>query len=427
MMKTTLHWSCLLLLGSLLALCFGCSRAELVSAAAVPPQRAAVATAPVLAPWQRELLQLAFTAACKFPLDPHHKSRSRAQMVAVDACFELQQPQLAAGFANEIRDWQRGSIYADYAWHLGQRGDVDAARRYIGLAEQVAASERENPTAQEWRRDRIAVKIARAWSALGDRERAAAAVAGVEESSLHAVDAEQAVAAAERVRLLAADQAGAELAAIDAAFPTQSLGQQRMSIEVLVRLHERFFAEAALRAAVEQRFTERFDKLLPNLRLEAIARLARTDVKFTEVARAKELVRAFRSIVEGHRWRVEDRLPQIAVLIELTHLVGDVDRARADAAAALADWHTQRDSIVDVFRAETLRPLALAFFAIGDASNGEAVLTLAIEEGQENPNSRPRCDDLVDTAVALCVRGIEPSAQALQRLREISGALGEPW
>ena len=424
-MKTTLHWRCLLLLGSLLVLCC-CSRPEVALAVTQAPPQAA-AKAPAFAAWQRELLELAFRSACKFPLEPHHKNRSRAQMVAVDACFRLGQPELALGFANDVRDWHRGSIYADYAFAVGQRGDADGARRHIVLAEQVAAGERENASGQEWRRDLIAMKVARAWSALGERDKAAAAVAGVEDTSLHAVDTDQAETAAERVRLLADDQAGKELAAIDAAFPTQSLGQQRMSVEVLVRLHERFFADQAIRTAVEQRFTERFDKLMPTLRLAAIARLARTDVANGDVARGKELVKVFRTIVENHRWRTEDRLPEIAVLVELTFLVGDADRARADAAAALADWHAQRESVVDIFRAEALRPLALAFFAIGDPQQGEAVLALAVEEGQENPNSRPRCDDLVDTAVALCLRGIAPSAKQVERMREISGALGEPW
>ena len=380
-----------------------------------------------MAAWQRELLELAFRSACKFPMEPHHKNRSRAQMVAVEACFQLGQPELALGFANDVRDWRRGGIYADYAFCVGKRGDADGARRLIALAEGVAAGERASASSQEWRRDLIAIKVARAWSALGERDKAAAAVAAVEETSLQAVDADVAATAAERISLLPPEQAGAEFAAIDSAFLTQSLGQQGLSVELLVRLHERFFADAVLRAAIERRFTELFDKLMPNLRLGALARLARTNVHNGDLARGKELVKSFRSIMEAHRWRTEDRLPQLAELIELTFLVGDADRARADAKAALAEWHTQREGVVDIFRAEALRPLALAFYAIGDAPQGALVLELAIEEGQENPNSRPRCDDLVDTAVALCVRGIEPSAKAMQRLREISGALGEPW
>jgi hypothetical protein len=134
-----------------------------------------------------------------------------------------------------------------------------------------------------------------------------------------------------------------------------------------------------------------------------------------------------RTLVEGHAWRSEDRMPQIARLVELGHLLGETDRARAEAEAALKAYQDERDRIVDIYRAETLRPLALAWHALGDRERGEDLFALAVEEGMENPNSRPRCDDLVDACVDLARRGIEPSPKLLARLREIQQGLGEPW
>ena len=120
-------------------------------------------------------------------------------------------------------------------------------------------------------------------------------------------------------------------------------------------------------------------------------------------------------------------MPQVARMIELAHRLGQTDRARAEAEAALAAYQDQRDGIVNIYRAETLRPLALAWFALGDRERGEGLFALALEEGMENPNSRPRCDDFVDACVDLARRGIDPSPKTWARLREIQQGLGEPW
>ena len=58
---------------------------------------------------------------------------------------------------------------------------------------------------------------------------------------------------------------------------------------------------------------------------------------------------------------------------------------------------------------------------------GHDLLAQVIEEGMENPNSRPRCDDLVETLVAMAKAGIEPRPALTQRIREIVAGLGEPW
>ena len=69
-------------------------------------------------------------------------------------------------------------------------------KEFVQLAEQVMQEVARDPVAQEWRRDRIAIQVGRALAALGDREGAAKAVAGVEANTLHAVDADVAAATA---------------------------------------------------------------------------------------------------------------------------------------------------------------------------------------------------------------------------------------
>jgi hypothetical protein len=380
-----------------------------------------------LAAWQRELLQLAFDAASAFPLEPHRKNRSAAQHRVVDACFELGQPELAVAWGRQLADWRRGCAYADFAWCRARAGDAAGARDYVALAEGVVRAERDDPNAQAWRGDLIRIKCARALAALGDEAAAAAATAGIEPASAHAVDGAWAAAVVDRVQRSDARAATVELAAIDAGYPSAPLGHRAVALATVVRLHERFHADTALRTACTDRVVQRWTELAPALRLSALERMARTALANGDRDGARALVAAMRGIVEQHRWRPQDGLPQQGRLVELTHALGDHERARADLEQALAAYHRERDAIASIDRAEALRPLAFAAFACGDAAQGQQLLALVLEEGVENPNSRPRCDDLVDTCLQLCTRGIEPSPAVRARIGEIRAGLADPW
>lgn len=442
-MKTILTWPCLLLAGLFFVPSCGdeagARQAGGANAQPNPSTSAAkdgvttkkdVEVAGQQAPfaaWQQDLLQIAYDAASRFPLDPHKKNRGRAQDVVVAACFQLDQPELGKRYGEGIADWRRGTALADYAWYQAKHGVRDGLEPVLAAATRLVDEERKDPNSQQWRCDMVALKIARAWAALGDSERAAAASRGIDPTSANAIDEQWASVVAERADKIAADQAGGELAKLDATFADMSLGQQASAGALLVRMHERFFADAALRAELEKRPVVLWSKLVPQVRLDLVARMLTTNLANGQSARAKELLAVLRRDVEAHRWRAEDELPWRARLCELAFAVGDVDRAKADAVLALARYHELRDGIVNIYRAKTLRPLMLAQFRLGDRATAADLLSLVLEEGMENPNSRPRCDDLVDTCVALAIAGFEPPAAQLGRIREIAQGLGDPW
>lgn len=431
-MKTYPQVPWIALLGLFFVACSrgGAPQGQPGSTAVVPPVAAAASPAtakPALTASQRDLLQLAFDAASKFPPVQHRKNRSRAQEVVVVAAFELGDPEFAVVLGAKIADWRRGCAYADFAWAMARRGEPARAREYVALAEGVVRDERDDPNAQEWRADLIQLKVARALSALGDVDAAARASGAIDQASTHAVDAAWTATAAERVSAMTAERAPAEFAALDQGFATMSLGQQATTMTLVARMHGRFFADAALRRACEERVAVTWNKTMPTLRLDALATMVRNCHEQADGGRAAELLTTMRAIVEGHRWRSEDRMPQVARLVELARLLGQTDRARAEAEAALKAYQDERDGIVDIYRAETLRPLALAWFALGERERGEDLFALAVEEGMENPNSRPRCDDLVDACVDLARAGVDPSPKTWARLREIQKELGEPW
>lgn len=401
--------------------------AQTPASASAKSEPSAPDAAKALEPFRVELLRTAFAAASAFPLEPHRKNRSRAQEEVVVACFELDQPDLAAAFARDIGDWRRGVAYADYAWNLAKRGDATGAAKYLDLAEQVAVEEGEDPNSQQWRTDLIAIKMARACRSLGDEDRAAKLLASVDATSANAVDANWASTEAERVDAIPLAKVADELAAVDATFATLSLGRQQATLTMLVRLHQRCFGDRELRAAIEQRVEKPPVRLPGGLHVEALGGLADNCLAQGDKPGSLRFATAMNEELDGLRLRTEERLPLAARIAGLRGRAGDTDGAKAELAKARALFEREHDEIIDIYRARALRPLAKVAHDLGDRETTEALLLQALAEGTANPNSRPRAFDLVATCVAMAKAGIEPSTAIRSRIREIAGGLGEPW
>ena len=379
-----------------------------------------------LAAYQSDLLQLAFTAASKFPSDPHAKNRGRAQDVVVAACFGLQQPLQALAFAPHVEGWHRAIAYADFAWCCAKVGDAEMTKRYVKLAEAVLEEQRNDNTAQEWRADKVRVKIARAFDTLGLADKVAEYLGQVAEASRGAVDARWSSTMADRIGAMSLAAAEGELQRITDGFLNQAMGEQYTSLMLLGGMHGKFFTNEPLRSAIEERIYARFDKLPTKLRLDAMAPLVEHYVANGDADAARDGVVRMTDLMAKFQFRTEDRIPQLARIGELRLLCGDAERARAELLTAINDYQEHRDEVVNIYRCETLRPLALAWHKVGDAEQANDLLALALEESLENPNSRPRCDDLVETCVAMAEHELQPSPALLARMREICEGLSNP-
>jgi len=380
-----------------------------------------------IAAYQRELLTLAFDAASKFPSQPHAKNRGRAQDLVVAASLRLEQPLLALRFAPDVEGWRRGVAFADVAWCAAKAGDERRARMLVEQARSVLTEHDKDPNAQRWRSDKIRVKIARALATLGDGEESTEELARVAPSSTGAVDADWTTTLAERVKAMNLAEAHKELQRITETFLAQALGEQFTSLMLLSAIHGRFFRDEELRKQIEERLFVRFHKLPTKLRLDAIAPLVGHYVDNGEVNGGRDIVTKMTELLGQFRFRTEDRIPQLARIGELRKLCSDEGRAQVELVAALKDYHDNREEVVNIYRCETLRPLALAWHSVGDKQRAMDLVSLALEEALENPNSRPRCDDLVETCIALAEHELEPSAELWQRLREIKEGLSTPW
>ena len=421
-------FGCVLALGIAAAAC-GRTAAEPAPVDAEEPKAARprdVADAAV-APFRRELLQVAFEAASKVPSTPHRKNRGRAQEEVLEACFAIGLPRLALQFAPQAEGWRRGLAYADVAYQSARQGATERFDDYLALAEAVVAAESAAPNFQRWRVDKVRQKISRALAACGRTEKALEVAAAIDSASRASVDANWTATVATRVQDTDAAQARRDLEAITESWENQSLGEQYTSLLVLSALHGRFFADATLREELEERVFLRYLKLPAGLRLDAMAPMVGHCLANEDLEGARAVIARMDALVAQTRWRTEDRLPQLARIAELRVDTGEPDRARAELEAALAVYQAERGQMFDIYRCEALRPVALGFHKLGDAEQFAGLLALAVEEGAENPNARPRCDDLVATCVVLAKRGIEPPAEVMARLREISEGLKEPW
>ena len=96
----------------------------------------------------------------------------------------------------------------------------------------------------------------------------------------------------------------------------------------------------------------------------------------------------------------------------------------------MKNYWVQKDepcAIVNIYRAQCLRSIAEAWHALGDQPRALAAYARAAEAGVENPNSRPRADDLAATCCSLATNNCEPDTALWKRLEAIRDGLGDPW
>ena len=393
-----------------------CDASQAAQLAGVPPD-------PPLAPHQEELLELAFDAASALPSVPHAKTRSRVQQSVVEACLELDQPERATRYAEQIEGWRRGAAHADLALHLARHqarhGSAADVQRHLDLALEVARTS-EDALAQEWRRDRIRAKVAQAHLWLGQEERAAECAAGLVES--------------ESGRLLATEAELLDEGAferwcreLDAILAGGSLDRARGALDAYATLYRRAYGDDPRRAAVEGGIRGSLAKVPRQVGVDLLARLAGVALDHGDRQRALELAGEARALVDGATWLPEDHLPMLARLAALRSRAGEEEEARRALDAALATFEARREGIVDIDRAATLRPLAEAYLAVGDVQGARKVYTRAVEEGMQNPNSRPRAEDLSATCLSMALHGFEPDPRLRARLHQVRAALREPW
>lgn len=367
-----------------------------------------------------KLIELAFEAASAMPVRPHLKNRSIAQEDVVTLCLELDQPERAIGYADRIDNWRRGACHADYALHQARKGRLEGVASHLEVASRIAEDHAKAESSQDWQRDRIRGKIARAYLLLGQPARAAEYATGLVESEAGGL-------AALNGPLSDPARADERLAAMEEIFAKGNLDQIRNELDACVRMEAIFAGDAVRRARIEAAIAAGAKKLPPELGIEAYTNVAKAALEKQDSTRALDQLKKARTILEGARWLPEERIRQAARLAVVRHQCGERAAAREGLEALLAGYAYERDKIVDIYRGGALRAIAEGFQAIGDPASALDVYKRALEEGVGNPNSRPRAEDLVATCLSMARSGVDPDAALSKRMQEVRTALGDPW
>jgi len=396
---------------------------------AAPPQSAAAVAssateveAGLLAPFQRELLDLAFDSASAIPLAPHLKSRSRSQDLVIAACLELNQPQLALDWIPRINNWRRGIAYADVAFHQARCGQAEDARRSLQLASAMlagpfGASEGEG---QDWQRDKLRARIAETCLALGDEAEALRVGAGVVDTALVGLAAEWAAP------VTAASLDGC-MSTLDTAFQSGDPVRGRGALAACVRIYGQVFADAVLRERVEAGARSGQEKQPLSVQMDTLQGLAEAALAHADRSTAVRFLDEAQALLAGGTAAADQRIDRQARLAELRGRAGDETGARTLLDASLALFDAESEAIPGTERADVLRPLAETMHALGDV---EASLTLyrrVLKAGAANPNARPRAEDLAATCCSLARTGLEPDAAMHTYIVKLRKRLQAPW
>jgi len=198
-------------------------------------------------------------------------------------------------------------------------------------------------------------------------------------------------------------------------------------MDAYAALYDRFYDDPKRRPQVEAKIKAAIDSLPVWCRLDLLMTLAKSAWAHTDRAAAIELLHRAQRMTDAHQWPPRYGLPLKARLVALRAQVGDPQKARAEADAALTWFDAVRHQMVDIDRAGALRPLAEAYQSMGDSATALAVYRRVVDEGVVNPNSRPNAQDLSATCLSMATHGVEPDEALWARMRQIHKALGPPW
>ncbi len=396
----------------------GCTRSVDKPAGTKPPSSAtSVASAVRAGPphtTQDDLLDLAMRIATKIPVNPHLRDRSRAQGSVVTACLDLNQPKRAVVYIEKIDDWMRGLEYAELAFYCVRHGDTDNVQHYLNLAGKAADE------AEDWRRDKIHVTMARTQAWLGQKKEAQKVEENVDPFDTGGVMR----VAAMKKDPKACDE---EIAALDQMVAAKNFDGIRSNLESCVLFFDSFYSDTDRREQIENKMRASWKKLPVFVQIDLLLKLADAALKNHDQVKAQVLVKDAQAVGEGAIWRPEYQVPHLARLATYRFRAGDAVEARKQAEAAEAVFDAKQKEIFDIYRAGALRPLAEAYQTMGDREVALRLYKRVVEEGLGNPNSRPRAQDLCATCLSLAQHGVEPDSNLWARMRQITDGLAPPW
>lgn len=370
-------------------------------------------------PAHLELLDLVFDSALGMPTNPFIKTRSKLQLEVVNACLELGLYARAQGYIDTIENWRRGEGYANLAFALAEAGQGHLVEPYLEQAIEVS-DWGEEILRQAWRRDRIRSAVARTLLVLGRIEEAY-------EIQSNLVDEESGRIAPLTARLAEPEHFDQQFEQFHSVAELGSFEQIKSALEGLVVLYGRNYEDEERRSAVRDSVQWHRGRIPAAIHIDLLLSMSQAASDHGDSATAQELVDEACAVVDEAVWTAEHHVPMLAKIASQRFLAGDEVRARAEATAALAIFDAGREEVVDMFRSESLLPLAEAWQGMGEGTSARAVYARCLTEAGINVNSRPRLEDLIGIVCSIVTRGVEVDEPLKQRIESLNDALSEAW
>jgi len=385
-------WTALILL-SVLQACQPATKVDPPKAAtqtSVPTASPSTSAATSIAPWRRTLLDQATQVASSVDdsIKVHKKTKARLQREAVEAALSIGLTDLAIANAQTIDGPQRGEALALAGQTLARAGDRDRAKTLLAKALDIGSKE------EGVSRERVLTEVAVGFALAGEIDEARKVSATLPTEYTGRVEVEL-------IAVLPANQLDAQCDAFDHAITTQNLDVARSGIDGYIMVMKRSAndpnrldrAARALRAA------------LPNLAggLQIESRIAFADALEANGQRdvaMQELQAAEKVFHDGGF--AQDELGTLARdLARAKARLGDQAGARSMLQRLLTSYEKAPGKIVDIDRADFLRPIAEGLNDVGDRDDAMHAWALALDAGSLNPNAKPRAEDLTKTCLSM--------------------------
>ncbi len=365
--------------------------------------------------YQKELLNFAFETTAMIPVKPHIKDRCRALQKVVETALELNQAKRALEYIGAINNWRKGECYAGLAFYCAERGYNANALRFIKLADAISED------AEDWRKDRITAKTSETRAIISKPELTGLLATSSGEAGKGLFTVERASIVNEE------DLFFDQILHLDNLLESGNFDMVRNSLKGHTALFNNYYENDDFRNLIEEKIKFSWNKMPVFIRFELLLDLAGIALDHQDYAKAFELVNEAQLYIDTAKWSPEYKIKFESELIAKRFLSGDKSRARTDARALRSYYNFQRVKIVNIYRAGTLRPLAEVYHLMGDTGTALSLYKQTIAEGIENPNSRPRAEDLASTCLSMALHGAKPDNELWIRIGQIKNTLSNPW
>ena len=358
-----------------------------------------------------EQLNTAYEISSMIPVQPHIKSRSRRQLDVVRAALELKQPELAEVYIQDVANWRKGLAYAELAFFYASEGETEDVPDYLERADGIS-----RVASQDWRRDRVRVRIAQVYAMLGDLDQVAAFSKDIAEPEQGKFEQEANATSFEET-----------MESLNTLVVSGVYDAVRNAMFAYANLYKFNFNDPTKRELLEKTIKDSYGKIPLLDRVEILCALSANALDYGEQATALRFLSEARQMIQDANLQLEYRLPIESRLGALQYHCGEKKEALSNLSNLCDLYRSRGHEIINIFRTESLLPLAEAYSAVGKKDHASKIYAWAVDASVENVNSCPRAEDLSAICVSMALNEFEPDAMLWSEINTHKSQLGTPW